>query len=84
MDAKDYIYLALIGLSALVFYIHGVQTGVRRCRKVLIKFFENPDVLKELPPVEPDPLSAPSQPVIDRGSGASFPKTTIRGLFGNN
>ena len=84
MAAKDYIYLALIGLSALVFYLHGVQTGVRRCRKVLIRFFENSDVLKELPPVEPDALSAHSRQVIDRGSGAPFPKTTTRGLFGNN
>ena len=83
MAAKDYIYLALIGLSALVFYFHGFQTGVRRCRKVLIRFFENSDSLQELPPVEPDTFSADSQ-VLTHRSGAPFPKTDIRGLFGNN
>jgi hypothetical protein len=49
MAAKDYIYLSFIALSALVFYLYGVQTGVSRCRKVLAKFFDCSDDLDESP-----------------------------------
>ena len=50
MAAKDYIYLGLIALSAFVFYFYGVQTGVRRCRRVLATFVDYSETLNELPP----------------------------------
>jgi hypothetical protein len=84
MAAKDYIYLSLIGLSALVFYLHGLQTGVRRCRKILTRFFEYSEALNELPPVEPEGPSLESEQVLLRGQRAFFSKTTIRGVFGRN
>jgi len=84
MAAKDYIYLGLIGLSALVFYLHGVQTGVRRCRKVLTRFFEESEAMNELPPAEAETSLPGSNQVLLRGPQAFFAKTTIRGVFGRN
>ena len=84
MTAKDYIYLSLIVLSALTFYLYGVQTGVRRCRKVLIRFFEDSEAMSELPPADVEVYSPEPGQVLLRGPRAFFPKTTIRGVFGRN
>ena len=84
MGTKDYIYLALTVLAALVGYLHGLRTGVRRCRKVLVRFFEVSDALQELPPADTEATPNKPQHHRLRGPEISFSKTAIRGLFGRN
>ncbi len=82
MSLKDYVYLGLIALSALVFYFHGYFAGAIRTRKALKHLLDDSDALLELPEEElfeaaPDRLDshrAPS-PVIEH---------PIHGWFGRN
>lgn len=40
MTTKDYVYLGLILLTALIFYCHGFYSGVYRCRKLYTKLYD--------------------------------------------
>lgn len=82
MTTKDYVYLGLIALAALVFYCHGFNAGVRRSRKTfepLLADLEesaaksagcDPESLLLLPP--------------ERNVGFRFGSREEHGEFGNN
>jgi len=40
MTTKDYVYLGLIVLAAVVFYVHGFCAGAEQARKALTRFLQ--------------------------------------------
>lgn len=85
MSLKDVIYVALIILSGLIFYLHGVDCGVRRTRRLFERYLGNPKAYTELPPADTIAKAAdlPSKVQI-RGSRAMFSKSSVQGIFGKN
>jgi hypothetical protein len=85
MSLKDVIFLVLIVLSGLIFYLHGIDCGVRRTRRLFERYLSNPNAFTELPPSEV-PTGATELPtkVHIRGSRAVFPKSAVQGIFGKN
>ena len=84
MTIMDYVYLGLIGLSALVFYCHGFFAGVKRSRRVYEALLGRADA-------EPMPQDEASSdydlPTRETGlhrSPPSLPGRELRGDFGNN
>jgi len=81
MGIKDFVYLGLIALSAIVFYLHGLYSGPthRRGKRKLDVPFNDSECLTELP-AEPvtkasaERVAAPPSPSQDE----------IRQTFGNN
>ena len=49
MSLKDVIYVALIILSGLICYLHGIDRGVRRTRRLFERYLGNPKAYTELP-----------------------------------
>jgi hypothetical protein len=85
MSLKDVIYVALIVLSGLTFYLHGVDCGVRRTRRLFERYLGNPKAYTEMPPVDPTakPADLPGK-VHDRGRHAALSKNSVHGIFGKN
>ena len=85
MSLKDIIFVGLILVTGLFFYWHGLDTGIRRTRRLFERYLGNPKVFSELP--QPDlALEAQTDPpatVQVRGSRAVFSKP-IQGIFGKN
>jgi len=88
MTTKDYIYLALLTLSAIVFYLNGYYTGVNRSRRMFERVFDDraeaaPEE-SELP--QPDTISRISfaEPVEARHGHKVATSATIRAVFGKN
>jgi hypothetical protein len=86
MSLKDIIFVALIILSGLIFYLHGVDIGIRRTRRLFERYLGNPKAYTELPPAD-----SVAKPQVDgpatvhiRGSRAVFSKPAIQGIFGKN
>ena len=84
MTIKDYVYLGLIALAALIFYCHGFYAGVSRSRRVY-------EALLDEEAEEATPQAA--EPVLDaalvaafpnRQTMPEFPRREARGDFGNN
>ena len=87
MSLKDVIFVALILLSALIFYLHGVDTGVRRTRRLFERYLGNPKAYTELPPADDAKAQATDKAagtVRIRGDRAVFSKPAIQGIFGKN
>ncbi len=86
MEAKDFIYLGLLGVIALVSYRRGFCQGVRRTRRIWKSLLERTvPPLQKLPPPETQPTwSASENRVVLRGSAAYLSKSTMRGSFGRN
>ena len=86
MSLKDVIFLGLIILSGVIFYLHGVDAGVRRTRRLFERYLGDPKAYTELPPADSttkDQIEgAPTVHV--RGGHAVFPKASIQGIFGKN
>jgi hypothetical protein len=82
MTTKDYVYLGLIALAALVFYCHGFNAGVRRSRKT----FE--PLLADLEESASAPIGGGPEPLVllppERNSGFRFGSREEHGEFGNN
>jgi hypothetical protein len=88
MTAKDYVYLSLLALSALVFYYQGFYSGLSKSRKLAAMLFSTQDSFTELPPPE---LEAEAEPPFDpakRGGLSAthrpFTHSSIRASFGRN
>ncbi len=81
MGAKDFVYLGLIALSAVVFYLHGLCTARSRrasARKLDVPFNDS-GCLTELPhekTASDKPASLPRVPNLSQ--------TQIRAVFGDN
>ena len=91
MSLKDVIFVALILLSALIFYLHGVDTGVRRTRRLFERYLGNPKAYTELPPADAAATAQTTDKMPDtpgtvriRGAHAVFSKPAIQGIFGKN
>ena len=86
MSLKDVIYVALILLSGLIFYLYGIDCGVRRTRRLFERYLSNPKAYTELPPVDTTaPKQADLSPKVRiRGNRAVFSKSTVHGMFGKN
>ena len=86
MSLKDVIFLGLIILSGVIFYLHGVDAGVRRTRRLFERYLGDPKAYTELPPVDsaPEGHSDGVPTVHVRGGHAVFPKASIQGIFGKN
>lgn len=82
MSAKDYIYIAFLGLAALHFYRRGFRVGAEQTRKIWKAAVEKTVPMTELPPPETEPKLP--QRVLVRGPRAFFSTSTIRGCFGKN
>ena len=87
MSLKDVIYLALIIVSGLIFYLHGVDSGIRRTRRLFERYLGDPKAYTELPPTD----TAAKAPGTDipgkvhiRGSRAVFSTSAVQGIFGKN
>jgi hypothetical protein len=81
MTTKDLIYIALIALSGLIFYLHGLDAGVRQTRRLFQRYLKDPKAFTEVP-AQPRrrrsssrALRAP-QPVVAEAS--------VQGMFGKN
>lgn len=84
MTIKDYVYLGLIALAALIFYCHGFYAGVGRSRRVYEALLDEE---------AEEATQETTEPVLDSALVAAFParQTTLqsprrepRGDFGNN
>lgn len=87
MTIMDYVYLGLIGLTALVFYCHGFFAGVKRSRRVYEALLGRPDAeLEELPEAASSDFDfqAPSRDTGFHRPPPSFPGRELHGDFGNN
>lgn len=86
MSVKDVIYIALIVLSGLIFYLHGLDAGIRRTRRLFERYLGDPKAYTELPPADSAASSTTEGPnnVHVRGARAVFSKPLIQGIFGKN
>ena len=85
MSLKDVIFVVLIVLSGLIFYLHGVDCGIRRTRRLFERYLGNPNAFTELPPSDKPAKATDLPPKVHiRGSRAVFPKSTVQGIFGKN
>ncbi len=85
MSLKDVVYLALIVLSGLIFYLHGIDCGVRRTRRLFERYLSNPKAYTEMPPVDPGSQPADLTGKIHRrGRRAGSSKAPVQGIFGKN
>ena len=80
MTTKDFVYLGLLALTAVVFYCHGFFSGVNRSRRIYEALLGGAEDERA---TEEDQLSA------DRPTGLPLPLSpkrgsAIRGNFGNN
>lgn len=84
MTIKDYVYLGLIALAALVFYCHGFYAGVGRSRRVYEALLdeETDEAMLEAPEEILAPAPAAAFPA--RQAMPPFPRREARGDFGNN
>ena len=83
MSLKDVIYVALMILSGLIFYLHGVDCGVRRTRRLFERYLGNPKTYTEMPPTEVKPSDLPPK-LNSRWQRATFSKGSVQGIFGKN
>jgi hypothetical protein len=86
MSLKDIIFVVLIILSGLFFYLHGLDTGVRRTRRLFERYLGDPKAFTELPPADAAKTHTDAPPTVQvRGSRAVFSKPgAVQGIFGKN
>ena len=80
MTTKDFVYLGLIALVALVFYCHGFFSGVNRSRRIYEALLGG---------AEEEPAAEEWPRTLDRQSGMQPPfpvrrGSEIKGDFGEN
>ena len=84
MTIKDYVYLGLIALAALIFYCHGFYAGVSRSRRVYEALLDEEADVPTLETPEPMLDAAPVAAFPSRQTMPPFPRREARGDFGNN
>ena len=81
MTIKDYVYLGLIALAALVFYCHGFYAGVSRSRRVYEALIEE-EPFTDAPATESK--AAPVTFIASREISPPFLRRAARPDFGEN
>ena len=87
MSTKDYVYLALIALSALVFYLHGYYAGASR-RRHARRFDDESSTPVQLP--EPVVFTITVEDLTDSRPHPTNriherePRQTVQCVFGHN
>ena len=87
MATKDIIYLALVGMAAAVFYLHGYLSGLNRGRQTMGQTVEDMDSMDR--DFDLDVAADETEPGENRVRtyetvGASSEQPSIDGLFGRN
>lgn len=80
MTTKDMIYVALILLSGLIFYLHGLDAGVRQTRRLFQRYLKDPKAFTEVAPQA-------RRRRVSRGIPRQAPhlsETAVQGMFGKN
>jgi hypothetical protein len=81
METKDVIYVGLIVLSALIFYLHGLDAGVRQTRKLFRRYLKDPKAFAE---VGPQPRRRRSTAAVMPAKSPHLDETAVHGMFGKN
>ena len=84
MLAKDYVYLALIAFSAIVFYLNGFQAGAQRSRKKSADNYPNSDSSDESPFSVSEASFKNETPGLLSDSRKPLIKVAGQTVFGNN
>jgi hypothetical protein len=84
MQTKDYIYLALIGVTAAVFYWHGYLAARSRARKSFAAIFNDRRTLMEMPASEQEQDGPPAVRAVRPMRTPRRHSTRIRAVFGIN
>jgi hypothetical protein len=84
MTIKDYVYLGLIALAALIFYCHGFYAGVSRSRRVYEALLDEEAEEAAQEVAEPDLDAALVSVFPSRQTTPQFPRREVRGDFGKN
>ena len=84
MEAKDFVYLGTMILTALLAYWRGRQAGADQSRRVYDKLCDYSRLLTRLPPPGDSPPKASLNQAIWRCGKAHLVKPTIHGVFGIN
>ena len=84
METKDYIYIGLVVVTAVVAYWHGYLAARSRARKTANSFFVRRDAVVELHGPDIDSTQPVSGHRIIRPAGFRMRKSRIRAVFGVN
>lgn len=86
MSVKDIILVGLILFAGLFFYWRGLETGMRRTRRLFERYLGDPKAFTELPPADSGHPSSPkgAASVHVRGGRAVFSENALHGIFGKN
>jgi hypothetical protein len=84
MTTKDYVYLGLIALAALIFYCHGFYAGIIRSRRIYDALLGDCGTVEDPGSNEAGAEEIHSLPPPSRHQIPSFPIRELRGDFGNN
>ena len=84
MTTMDFVYLGLIGITALVCYCHGFFAGVKRSRRVYEALLGSAD--PDPPPHDEPPteFDAPTRQTDFHNPRLPFRGRELRGDFGEN
>jgi hypothetical protein len=82
METKDYVYCALVALTAAVFYWHGYLAARCRARKSFAAIFNDRRSVRELPACESDENEVMSHRAMRPGRARRSAR--IRAVFGIN
>ena len=83
MTTKDVIYIALIALSGLIFYLHGLDAGVRQTRRLFQRYLKDPKAFAEVPTSNRH-RSRRSNARALRGQAPKLAEEAVQGMFGKN
>ena len=81
MTTKDLIYIALIAVSGLIFYLHGLDAGVRQTRRLFQRYLRDPKSFTEVPS---QPRRRRSSSHALQGKEPVVSESAVQGMFGKN
>ena len=84
MITKDYIYLGLLALAAVVCYCHGFYAGVSRSARIYDALLKEDGEPVDSPVLATSEEPVSSVPSTSRFPFPSFPRRELRNDFGNN
>ena len=89
MTTKDYVYLGLLALAAVVFYCHGFYAGISRSARIYDALLKDDEAIDSpiIDTGDDEALPTPTPPRHSFPSSPSFPlsfRRELRGDFGNN
>ena len=76
---KDVIYVGLIILSGIIFYLYGLDAGIRQTRRLFQRYIKDPKTFTEIPAQQVRAVRT-NRP----RRRAQVPEPEMQGLFGKN